>query len=274
MVWWLILALSGSLDTPSPVVKADSSVPTGSMTQVVDLKATLAQAKEVFEIPADVSGDEVEAAIASSETDDLYTVTRIYDGDTIDAFRGGQTMKVRLACIDAPETGQQPHGAVATEQLSTLIAGQVDLNIVDEDRYGRSIAEVYTPDGDYVNRQMVEAGAAVVYDQYLDSCGANANALLAAEEQAQAESVGVWSDPLFVLPWDYRRGVRATAPEPVVEATPESDSLVDLPACVNSDCNCSDFASWQQAQDVLNAYPGDPHRLDGDDDGEACESLR
>ena len=62
---------------------------------------------------------------------------------------------------------------------------------------------------------MVEAGAAVVYDQYLDSCGANANALLAAEEQAQAESVGVWSDPLFVLP-------------------------------------C----------------------LDGDDDGEACESLR
>ncbi|MEL7314909.1 MAG: excalibur calcium-binding domain-containing protein [Cyanobacteria bacterium J06559_3] len=28
------------------------------------------------------------------------------------------------------------------------------------------------------------------------------------------------------------------------------------------------------AQDVLNAYPGDPHRLDGDDDGEACESLR
>lgn len=54
----------------------------------------------------------------------------------------------------------------------------------------------------------------------------------------------------------------------------EPEPTANLPDCINGDCNCRDFISWQQAQDVLNAYPGDPHRLDADDDGEACENLR
>ena len=39
------------------------------------------------------------------------------------------------------------------------------------------------------------------------------------------------------------------------------------------DKNCSDFPNQQAAQDHLNAHPGDPDGLDGDDDGIACESL-
>jgi hypothetical protein len=42
----------------------------------------------------------------------------------------------------------------------------------------------------------------------------------------------------------------------------------------SSDCDCSDFSSWRQAQDVLESTSGDPHRLDGDGDGVTCESLR
>jgi len=37
--------------------------------------------------------------------------------------------------------------------------------------------------------------------------------------------------------------------------------------------NCGDFATQAQAQAVLNADPSDPNRLDGDNDGIACESL-
>jgi len=37
--------------------------------------------------------------------------------------------------------------------------------------------------------------------------------------------------------------------------------------------NCSDFANQAAAQAWLNAYPGDPDGLDGDDDGVGCESL-
>ncbi|MEM6433605.1 MAG: thermonuclease family protein [Cyanobacteria bacterium P01_D01_bin.115] len=219
----------------------------------------------------------------------VYTVTRIYDGDTIDAFKDGKTIKVRLACIDAPEADQPPHGQAATDRLSSLVPGQVLLNIVDEDHYGRSVAEVYTPEGAFLNLQMLESGNAVVYTEYLASCGDNANRLLAAEDRARSTGQGVWADAAFVMPWDYRQGVRPVAiapettpppaPAPILDSEPlllsePEPTTANLPACVSSDCDCGDFSSWSQAQAVLAAFPGDPHRLDGDSDGEACESLR
>jgi len=41
-----------------------------------------------------------------------------------------------------------------------------------------------------------------------------------------------------------------------------------------ADRDCADFDSQAEAQNFLEASgPGDPHRLDGDDDGVACERL-
>ena len=37
--------------------------------------------------------------------------------------------------------------------------------------------------------------------------------------------------------------------------------------------NCSDFPNRAAAHDWLNAHPGDPDGLDGDHDGQACETL-
>lgn len=39
------------------------------------------------------------------------------------------------------------------------------------------------------------------------------------------------------------------------------------------DLDCSDFATQEEAQAVLDQDPSDPHQLDGDGDGIACESL-
>lgn len=47
----------------------------------------------------------------------------------------------------------------------------------------------------------------------------------------------------------------------------------EFPDCVNTDCNCADFDTQNAAQAVLEAFEGDPFRLDGDKDGIACESL-
>jgi hypothetical protein len=53
------------------------------------------------------------------------------------------------------------------------------------------------------------------------------------------------------------------------EATVASPSL---PACVERDCDCTDFDSQAQAQRVLDLSPeGDPHHLDMDRDRIACE---
>lgn len=44
-----------------------------------------------------------------------------------------------------------------------------------------------------------------------------------------------------------------------------------------ADKDCSDFSSWKQAQRFYKNHGGpqrDPHRLDADRDGIACESLR
>lgn len=44
----------------------------------------------------------------------------------------------------------------------------------------------------------------------------------------------------------------------------DSQSVV---ATHDGDKNCSDFPNQEAAQDHLNAHPGDPDNLDGDDDG-------
>lgn len=52
-------------------------------------------------------------------------------------------------------------------------------------------------------------------------------------------------------------------------------SLVTGAAHAQGDMNCSDFSTWREAQDFFEAAgPGDPHGLDRDNDGIACEALR
>jgi Excalibur calcium-binding domain len=72
----------------------------------------------------------------------------------------------------------------------------------------------------------------------------------------------------------------ATEPAPEPEAQPPEPEpeapapASNLPTCANGgDCDCSDFSTQAEAKAVLNAVPGDPHRLDGDSDGIPCESL-
>ena len=52
--------------------------------------------------------------------------------------------------------------------------------------------------------------------------------------------------------------------------------IVAAPATA-ADKDCSDFSSWRAAQKFYKRHGGprrDPHRLDADHDGIACESLR
>lgn len=49
------------------------------------------------------------------------------------------------------------------------------------------------------------------------------------------------------------------------------------PQASAGDKDCSDFRTWRQAQNFYKKHGGprkDPHRLDADRDGIACEDLR
>lgn len=135
--------------------------------------------------------------------------------------------------------------------------------------YGRTVAELYAGKQS-VNLQMVKEGQAVVYRQYLSGCAATKDEYLQAEAQAKKQRLGFWNQKSPVMPWDYRRGRRS--PQAPTKVAPSAQTI-SLPGCIKSDCNCSDFKTQAQAQQVLMAFPTDKFRLDGDSDGVACERL-
>lgn len=204
----------------------------------------------------------------------LPQIVSVGDGDTLRVRQGNQLTTLRLACVDAPETSQRPWGQQSANRLKQLLPpGQaVRVRAVERDRYGRTVAELYLGNQS-VNLQLVKEGMAVVYRQYLSGCADTKNEYLQVEAEAKRNRLGFWNQPNPVMPWDFRRGQSAGNQPSSASTTPALPPTNNLPACVNSDCNCSDFASQAEAQRVFNAFPGDPQRLDGDGDQVACESL-
>ena len=136
------------------------------------------------------------------------TVLSIGDGDTIRVRQAGKALTVRLACIDAPETAQSPYGLKARTYLQQRlpIVREIGLNIKTTDRYGRSVAEVFS--GVNINLALVEDGQAFAYRQYLSGC--DAKAYLGAEDRASRARLGVWQVKGGITrPWDFRRGRRS-----------------------------------------------------------------
>ena len=184
------------------------------------------------------------------------TVVSVGDGDTVRVSEGSKRITVRLACIDAPETSQRPWGARSMALLKRLtpVGSEVTLRVKTTDRYGRTVAELLNRRGN-VNQLMVRAGQAFAYRRYLRQC--DAQKYLEIENEAKRLSLGVWSlGPSGITrPWDYRQGRRSSA-----SSSGSSRKY-----------RYKDIGSWSRAQQLL----AQGHRyLDGDGDGEACESLR
>jgi len=199
-------------------------------------------------------------------------VLSVGDGDTITVRQDGEKTTIRMACIDAPESSQRG-GRGSTKRLKQLLprGEQVMLRPVERDRYGRLVAEVYQ-DGGSTNLQMVQEGQAVVYRKYLDACADTKQQYLQAEASAKQRDRGFWRYSNPVMPWDYRSGKRPASTSAGANSRSGS-SASSSSSQQQGDLDCSDFDTQAQAQQVLESQPGDPHRLDGNGDGEACESL-
>lgn len=139
---------------------------------------------------------------------DTYKVLSVGDGDTITVAGPTGSAKVRLACIDAPESSQRPAGPAARAELQQLlpVGTAVQLRIKDIDRYGRTVAEVLDG-GRNINQALVGSGASFVYWDYTSGCDRNRYAVL--EAGARAQRLGVWGDRQLLRPWDYRSCKRA-----------------------------------------------------------------
>ncbi len=204
----------------------------------------------------------------------LPQVASVGDGDTLRVRQGNQLTTLRLACVDAPETSQRPWGQQSANRLKQLLPpGQaVQVRAVERDRYGRTVAELYLGNQS-VNLKLVKDGMAVVYRQYLSGCVDTKDQYLQAEAQAKLHRLGFWNQPNPVMPWDFRHGQSAGNQPSNTSTTPATSQPKNLPACVQNDCDCSNFTTQAEAQQVFAAFPSDPHDLDRDSDGVACESL-
>jgi len=136
---------------------------------------------------------------ATALAEGRHRVARVVDGDTLLLDSGA---RVRLQGIDTPETVRpdhpvEPWGPEATQFVEQFVqrAGyQVELTFSAErlDQYGRYLAFVWHDDL-LLNEELVRAGLAEARLGYRYS-GIMKRRLAAAQEQAQAQGRGIWSD--------------------------------------------------------------------------------
>jgi endonuclease YncB( thermonuclease family) len=123
----------------------------------------------------------------------------VLDGNTLEVSRDGHIYRLLLAHIGAPVRGQ-PFAKEAKNALKELVYGQkLHVVIEKEDRLGRLIAQV-TVGHLLVNAEMVKKGLAWVYRRYTDDKN-----LLAVEENARKQKIGLWQEENPVAPWVYRQ---------------------------------------------------------------------
>ncbi len=121
----------------------------------------------------------------------VCTVKSVYDGDTLTASCASGEVKVRVFGIDTPEMGQEPWGGRSKEAFRSLLPRRdsIRLRVMDQDRYGRTVAQVFAGERD-LGLEMVRQGQAVVYEQYN-----NFPTYQQAEAEARQARRGVWEKP-------------------------------------------------------------------------------
>ncbi|MDQ3930146.1 MAG: thermonuclease family protein, partial [Chloroflexota bacterium] len=217
-------------------------------------------------------------------------VERVIDGDTLEVVLDSEVERVRLIGVDAPETNGPPicYASEATAKVEELVgraAGRVLLekDLSETDRYARLLRYVWLehPDGRrLLNEELVKEGFAQASTYPPDV--KYQEQFLAAEREAREGKRGLWgacggfgvllptptSPPAPTLP------PTPSLPQPTAVTNPPPG---DLPYDPNGpDRDCPDFATQEEAQRFFLAAGGpdrDPHRLDGDHDGIACETL-
>ncbi|CAM3042978.1 thermonuclease family protein [Dichelobacter nodosus] len=193
-------------------------------------------------------------------------VIGIYDGDTIKILDSNNIQyKIRLADIDAPESGQ-PFGNRAKQRLQKLVSHQNITAICREkDRYKRNVCTVYNASGIDVNADLVMSGSAWVYTQYNKRSD-----LPDLQIQAQTKKIGLWGLPEaeIIKPSDWRHGQREVQAQ--IAEKKYQQSKAQSTNC-GSKRFCKQMSSCHEAMYYLNQCG--LSRLDRDNDGIPCESL-
>jgi micrococcal nuclease len=187
-------------------------------------------------------------------------VVDVVDGDTVKVrTAAGAALTIRVLGIDTPEVfgGVECWGPEASQFAERTLADQRVGLVVDEtqdrtDRYGRALRYLVLPDGGNYSVLAADAGAARSY--VYNTPVSEHEAIVAAEQRAQAANRGLWG--------------ACDNPEPTQTTEPAGNCAPGYDPCVPQyppDVDCSDVDG------PITVTGSDPHGLDGNDDGTGCE---
>jgi len=258
--------------TPTPTITltpSDTPTPTITHTPTITPTATITPTSTVTVPTIDDLG-----CIPESTKRELALVTRVIDGDTIEVKVNDEIYTVRYIGIDTPEKDEY-YGVYATNKNSDLVSWKwVTLvkDVSETDRYDRLLRYVIVGNT-FVNLELVQQGFASAANYPPDdSCQ---TVFVNAEGQARSSKVGMWKPT--PTPWPTAPPQPTSPPSSGGNTTGGDGGGAAVCSCSGNIYNCADFSTHSQAQNChdycMSQGRGDVHRLDGDNDGIACESL-
>jgi micrococcal nuclease len=186
-------------------------------------------------------------------------VTRVIDGDTVEARWNSAVRAVRLIAIDTPETVApnqtvECYGPEASAFTDRRLEGErvrLEFDVEREDRYGRTLAYIWT-DGRLFNKVVVARGFARVtiyppndrYERRLER----------AEQRAREADRGLWGE----CEGEGGDGGRD-------ECDPAYPDVCIPPLPPDLDCAEVSYTDFE-------VLAPDPHGFDGDGNGIGCET--
>jgi micrococcal nuclease len=131
---------------------------------------------------------------------DQYKVLRVVDGDTIDISYNGKKERIRMLCVDTPESVHPDQskntemGRKASEYTHKRLSGKyVSLEFEKRKRgkYGRLLAYVIL-DGNNFNLELVKKGWSPYYTKYGNS-EKHHSEFGSAEKEARTNGLNIWA---------------------------------------------------------------------------------
>ena len=252
-------------DTPTPTI---TTPPTETLTPTSTSTLTLTPTPTQITTPtitlqAIINGE----CLPTNTKREVGVVTAVIDGDTIAVEIDGTKYVIRYIGIDSPESTSDTFAEEASNQNKALVLGKTVTLIMDTsevDRYDRLLRYVIVDDI-FVNEALVRMGMAEAVSYPPDT--ACLNTFREAQGAAELGLLGMWAST-FVDP-----GSRGGTLDPTDTTPPGETSLCNC----SIDYNCSDFTTHASAHACFTSCGGSPSYnwsgMDGDHDGEPCESL-
>ncbi len=234
--------------TPTPTITLTPSItPTPTVTPTATIPFT----------PSPTLPYTISACVPKNTLRQVGSVVDIRDGDTVEVrLEDGNVYPVRYIGMDTAEQGETGYWPSANKNSELVYGKTVTLikDVSEVDRYDRLLRYVVVGNV-FVNNELVIEGLAKAAQYPPDT--ACAATFSSSEEYARSHLLGMW--------------VATPVPQPTI---PD----VNAPcSCSGNLYNCDDFSSHAAAQACydycMSVGAGDVHRLDGNHDGNACESL-